>query len=216
MYSARNSINDVEAQAGTGWHDTANNKLYVHLFDDTAPPRDGTNLYLTSSGWGTADHQRRLHLAGKPDDRRRHARGPAGQHVGDRHRSQANHLARGHRRTCAAPTRWPKTSTLTTSSPADRPRRNATTRTRPLASGSVGTPTGSGRRWASALEGKTARRGRLCAAPSSIARGTAQESTARNTLEHSRFWAFPTTRSAARAPGSVIRHNVFLNGQDSI
>ena len=34
-------------------NDTANNKVYVHLFDDTAPPRDGTNLYLTSSGWGT-------------------------------------------------------------------------------------------------------------------------------------------------------------------
>ena len=53
LYSSRSSINDVEAQAGTAWHDTANNKLYVHLFDDTAPPRDGTNLYLTSSGWGT-------------------------------------------------------------------------------------------------------------------------------------------------------------------
>ena len=53
LYSARTSINAVEAQAGTAWQDTANNKLYVHLFDDTAPPRDGTNLYLTSSGWGT-------------------------------------------------------------------------------------------------------------------------------------------------------------------
>ena len=27
--------------------------MYVHLFDDTAPPSDGTNLYLTSAGWGT-------------------------------------------------------------------------------------------------------------------------------------------------------------------
>ena len=47
LYSARSSINEVEAQAGTAWHDTTNNTVYVHLFDDTAPPRDGTNLYLT-------------------------------------------------------------------------------------------------------------------------------------------------------------------------
>ena len=53
LYSARSSINDVEAQAGTAWNDTANNKVYVHLFDDTAPPTDGTNLYLMSGGWGT-------------------------------------------------------------------------------------------------------------------------------------------------------------------
>ena len=52
LYSARSSIKEVEAQAGTAWSDTANNKVYVHLFDDTAPPRDGTNLYLMSAGWG--------------------------------------------------------------------------------------------------------------------------------------------------------------------
>ena len=53
LYSARGSIDEVEAQAGTAWHDTTTNMVYVHLFDDTARPSDGTNLYLTSAGWGT-------------------------------------------------------------------------------------------------------------------------------------------------------------------
>ena len=43
----------VEAQAGTAWNDAANNKIYVHLFDDTAPPGAGTNLYLMGGSWGT-------------------------------------------------------------------------------------------------------------------------------------------------------------------
>ena len=53
LYSARSSIDEVEAQAGTAWNDTANNKVYVHLFDDTAPPGAGTNLYLMGGSWGT-------------------------------------------------------------------------------------------------------------------------------------------------------------------
>ena len=36
-----------------GRNDTANNKVYVHLFDDTAPPTDGSNLFLMGGGWGT-------------------------------------------------------------------------------------------------------------------------------------------------------------------
>ena len=91
LYSARTSINEVEAQAGTAWNDTANNKVYVHLFDDTAPPRDGTNLYLASSRLGHTDHQRRLPLAGESDHRTRDTRGPSGQYLRDGNRPQTNH-----------------------------------------------------------------------------------------------------------------------------
>ena len=108
LYSARTSIDEVEAQAGTAWHDTANNKLYVHLFDDTAPPASRNEPVSDEWRLGHADHQRRLHLAGEPDHRTRHARGPSGQHLRERHRPQANHRAGVQSSTCVAPTRWPR------------------------------------------------------------------------------------------------------------
>ena len=37
-----------------------------------------------------------------------------------------------------------------------------------------------------------------------------------NTLEHSRLWGFPNHTLGGSGTGTVIRHNVFLNGQDSI
>ena len=37
-----------------------------------------------------------------------------------------------------------------------------------------------------------------------------------NTLEHSKLWGFPNHTLGGSGRGGVIRHNVFLNGQDSI
>lgn len=44
--TAKTSIAEVEATAGTYWHDTANSLLYVHVADDTSPTNNTVIVYF--------------------------------------------------------------------------------------------------------------------------------------------------------------------------
>ncbi len=215
LYSTRNSINEVEAQAGTAWHDTANNTLYVHLFDDTAPPRDGTNLYLTSAGWGTvtisSDYIWLENLTIE------HAT-PEGLRVN----TSATGTVLKRITALAATVNLRGVDTLVEDLNVSHVIRQ---RTDPVECYDANPAFGVNECWnanasGQALsigdEGSTASSGQI------VRRAFVHRSWngvgiyGANTLEHSRLWGFPNHTLLGSGTGSIIRNNVLLNGQDSI
>ena len=214
LYSARSSINDVEAQAGTAWQDSANNKLYVHLFDDTAPPRDGTNLFLTSSGWGTVTiNGDYLWLENLTIE---HAT-PEGLRVN----TSATGTVLKRITALAAIVNLRGVNTLAEDLNVSHVIRQCTDPSEcydanpSFGVGECWNAMASGRPSPSASRTAAARAGRSSAAPTSIARGMAGESAGRTrwTLQ---VLGLPNHTLGGSGTGIVIRHNVFLNGQDSI
>ena len=86
----------------------------------------------------------------------------------------------------------------------------------PLASASAGTRTRADKRLSIGVEGSTASSGQI------VRRAYVHRSWngvgihGANTLEHSRLWGFPNHTLGGAGTGGVIRHNVFVNAQDSI
>ncbi len=215
QYSTRTSINEVEAQAGTAWHDTANNKLYVHLFDDTAPPRDGTNLYLASGGWGTltinGDY---LWLENLTIE---HAT-PEGLRVN----TSATGTVLKQITALATIVNLRGVNTLAEDLNVSHVIRQ---RTDPVECYDANPDFGVGECWNAnasgqalsiGVEGSTASSGQI------VRRAFVHRSWngvgiyGANTLEHSRFWGFPNHTLLGSGTGSIIRHNAFVNAQDSI
>ena len=210
---SRSSINDVEAQAGTAWHDTANNKLYVHLFDDTAPPRDGTNLYLTSSGWGAitinGDYIWLENLTIEQAT-------PEGLRVN----TSATGTVLKRITALAAIVDLRGTNTLAEDLNVSHVIRQ---RTDPVECYDANPAFGVGECWnangigralaigvdgnSSSSSGQIVRRAYVHRSWNGVAIHGA------NTLEHSRLWGFPNHTLGGSGTGSVIRHNVFLNGR---
>ena len=200
---------------GPAWHDTANNKLYVHLFDDTAPPRDGTNLYLTSSGWGTVTiNGDYIWLENLTIE---HAT-PEGLRVN----TSANGTVLKGITALASIVNLRGTNTLAEdlnvshvirqrTDPSMLRREPGLRRRRVLeCEWDRAGPRHRRRRQLSCSSGQIVRRAFVHRSWNGVAIHGA------NTLEHSRLWGFPNHTLGGSGTGSVIRHNVFLNGQDSI
>jgi hypothetical protein len=215
LYSARSSIKEVEAQAGTAWSDTANNKVYVHLFDDTAPPRDGTNLYLMSAGWGAVTiNGDYLWLENLTIE---HAT-PEGLRVN----TSATGTVLKRITVLAAIVNLRGTNTLAEDLNISHVIRQ---RTDPTECYDANPDFGVGECWNANATGQALAIGVEGGAESSgqvVRRAFVHRSWngggmhGANTLELSSFWGFPNHTLSGSGSGGVIRHNVFLNGQDSI
>ena len=215
LYSPRTSISEVEAQAGTSWHDTANNKLYVHLFDDTAPPRDGTNLYLASSGWGTVTiNGDYLWLENLTIE---HAT-PEGLRVN----TSATGTVLKRITALATIVTLRGVNTLAEDLDVSHVIRQ---RTDPTECYDANPSFGVGECWNANATGLALNIGVEESAASLgqiVRRAFVHRSWngvsvhGPNTLEHSRLWGFPNHTLGGSGRGGVIRHNVLLNGQDSI
>ena len=215
LYSARTSINAVEAQAGTAWQDAANNKLYVHLFDDTAPPRDGTNLYLTSSGWGTltinGDYIWLENLTIEQAT-------PEGLRVN----TSAIGTVLKKITALAASVNLRGTNTLAEDLNISHVIRQ---RTDPTECYDANPSFGVGECWNAngigvalilGVEESASSVGQVVRRAFVHRSWNGASVHGRNTLEHSRLWGFPNHTLGGSGNGGVIQHNVFLNGQDSI
>ena len=215
LYSARSSINEVEAQAGTAWHDTVNNKVYVHLFDDTAPPGAGTNLYLMGEGWGTltinGDY---LWLENLTIE---HAT-PEGLRVN----TSANRTVLKRITALASIVNLRGINTLAEDLNVSHV---IAQRTDPVECYDANPGFGVGECWNANAIGRALGIGIEASAASYgqiVRRAFVHRSWngsgvhGPNTLEHSSFWGFPNHTVSGGGTGGVIRNNVFLNGQDSI
>ena len=215
LYSARASIDEVEAQAGTAWNDAANNKMYVHLFDDTAPPGAGTNLYLMGGSWGTltinGDY---LWLENLTIE---HAT-PEGLRVN----TSANGTVLKRITALASAVTLRGTNTLAEDLDVSHFIRQ---RTDPTECYDANPGFGVGECWNANASGLALNIG-VEESRASFGQVVRRAFVHRswnggglhgpNTLEHSRFWGFPNHTMGGSGTGGVIRHNVFLNGQDSI
>ena len=215
LYSGRSSINDVEAQAGTAWHDTASNKVYVHLFDDTAPPGAGTNLYLMDDGWGTVTiNGDYLWLENLTIE---HAT-PEGLRVN----TSANGTVLKRITARAAMVNLRGINTLAEDLDVSHV---IVQRTDPVECYDANPGFGVGECWNANASGRALGIGIEDSAASYgqiVRRAFVHRSWngsgvhGPNTLEHSRFWGFPNHTVSGGGTGGVIRNNVMLNGQDSL
>jgi hypothetical protein len=213
-YTPRTSIDHVEAQHCTIWNDRANNKVYVHMCHD-GPPRDADNLYLGPSGWGTititGDYLWLENIAIEQA-------GGTGLKV--------NPSANGtvlQRITARATLIWLEgTNTLAEDIDASH---NLAQGQHPTQCYDANPEFGVGECWNAGADGWGLLIGRVRRTTSfgQVVRRAKVHRTwngamldGRNTLEESEFWGFPNHTLVASGTGGVIRHNVFLNGQDSI
>jgi hypothetical protein len=216
-YTARTSINAVEAQAGTAWTDTASNKIYVHLFDDTAPPSADSNLYITSGGWGTiaisGDYLWLENIAME------HAsQGGNGLKVN----LSANGTTLKKITARAAQVVLEGTNTLV----EDLDVSHAIMQdTHPTQCYDANPDFGQGECWNAAGNGRALIIGREDSQASFgqvVRRAFVHRSwngaalRGANTLEYSTLWGFPNHTLSASGSGTTIRHNIVLNGQDSL
>ena len=215
LYSARSSIAEVEAQAGTAWNDTANNKMYVHLFDDTAPPSDGTNLFLMGGGWGTltinGDYLWLENLSIE------HAT-PEGLRVN----TSAHGTVLKRITALAAIVNLRGINTLAEDLDISHV---IAQRTDPSECYDANPGFGVGECWNANASGRALGLG-IEASGASYGQIVRRAYVHRswngggvhgpNTLEHSSFWGFANHTLSGGGTGGVIRHNVFVNGQDSI
>ena len=214
LYSARGSIDEVEAQAGTAWHDTTTNMVYVHLFDDTAPPSDGTNLYLTSAGWGTltinGDYIWLENLTIE------HAT-PEGLRVN----TSANGTVLRRITALASTVTLRGINTIAEDLNISHVIRQ---RTDPAECYDANPAFGVGECWNANGIGQALTIGDdTGTSTGQVVRGAYVHRSwngaglsGANTLEYSSFWGFPNHTLGGGGTGGVIRNNTFVNGQDSI
>ena len=189
--------------------------VYVHLFDDTAPPGDGTNLYLTSAGWGTltinGDYIWLENLTIE------HAT-PEGLRVN----TSANGTVLRRITALAASVNLRGINTLAEDLNISHIIRQ---RTDPVECYDANPAFGVGECWnangiGQALthwrRGRHGSLGQIVRRALSIARGMASGLYGANTLEHSWFWGFPNHTLGGSGTGGIIRNNAFVNGQDSM
>jgi hypothetical protein len=213
-YTLRSSLDHVEAQHCTVFNDRANNRVYVHMCHDGAPT-DADNLYLGPSGWGSVvidgDYVWLENIAIEQ------VSGTA---------LKVNPSANGtvlKRLVARAAQVWlDGTNTLAEDLDVSHV----------IAQGQHATQCydanpdfGAGECWNAGAEGTAllvGREGRTASSGQVIRRARVHRSwnggqvNGRQTLEESQFWGFPNHTLAASGTGGVIRHNVLLNGQDSI
>ena len=215
LYSARTSINEVEAQAGTAWNDTTNNKIYVHLFDDTAPPTDGTNLYLMSGGWGTitinGDY---IWLEAITIE---HAT-PTGLVLN----RSANGTILKRITALASSISLEGTNTVAEDLDISHVIRQRTDSTEcydanpDFGQGECWNANGIGQALNIGMENSAASFGQIVRRAFLHRSWNGAGIHGPNTLEHSKLWGFPNHTFGGGGVGVTIRHNVFVNGQDSI
>ncbi len=213
-FTGRSSIDQVEAHHCTIWNDRANNKVYVHMCHD-GPPRDADNLYLASNRLGHGRHQRRLPVAREHRDRTGRRHRPAGEHVGEWHGAAADRGAR-------VKVWLEGTNTLAEDldvghviSQGLHP--NQCYDANPdFGAGECWNAAGNGRALLVGRERRTTSFGQIVRRAKIHRSWNGARVDGRNTLEQSILWGFPNHTLEASGTGGVFRHNVFLNGQDSI
>jgi hypothetical protein len=213
-YTPRSSIEQVEAHHCTIWNDQSSNKVYVHMCHD-GPPRDADNFYLSSGGWGTVvingDYLWLENIAIE-------------QTIGTG--LKVNPSANGtvlKRIAARAAQVWLEgTNTLAEDLDVSHV---ITQGLHPNQCYDANPDFGAGECWNAAGEGRAlliGRQGRATSFGQVVRRAKVHRSwngarlDGRHTLEESTFWGFPNHTLEASGTGGVIRHNVFLNGQDSI
>jgi hypothetical protein len=212
-YTVRSSIDEVEAQHCTFWNDRSNNKIHVHMCHD-GPPADADNLYLGSAGWGTVvingDYLWLENLAIEQT-----------QGTGLKVNPSANGTVLKRIAARASQVWLEGTNTLA----EDLDVSHVISQGRSTQCYDANPDFGVGECWNASAEGTALLIGRATTTTSFgqvVRRAKVHRSwngglvDGRQTLEESEFWGFPNHTLTATGTGGVIRHNVFLNGQDSI
>jgi hypothetical protein len=216
-YANRTSVDQVEAQHCTHWNDTANNKIYVHTCDDGRPSHIN-NLYLSSGNWGSViingDH---LWLENIGIEQ---ASSNAGG--GLRVNTSADRTVLRKIAARAADVTLFGTNTIAEDldighvivqgiDPTECYDANPA-----FGVGECWNAAGQGAALLIGVEGTSASFGQV------VRRARVHRSwngggvRGPNTLEHSSFWGLANHALGARGTGGVIRHNTFVNAQDSI
>ena len=213
-YTARSSIAQVEAQHCTIWNDRSNNKVYVHMCHD-GPPADADNLYLGSSGWGSVvingDYLWLENLAIEQTSG-----------TGLKVNPSANGTVLKRIAARASQVWLEGTNTLAEVLDVGHVIAQGLP---PTECYDANPDFGAGECWNAGGEGTALLIGRYRSTSSSgqvVRRAKVHRSwngshmDGSQTLEDSEFWGFPNHTLTGSGKGLVIRHNVFLNGQDSI
>ena len=213
-FTARASVAEVEAQHCTFWPDRANGFVYVHMCHD-GPPSDADNVYLGPSGWGSivinGDHLTLENIAIEQ------VTGTA---------LKVNPSATGtilRSVTARASQVWLEgVNTLA----EDLDVSHVITQGRhPTQCYDANPEFGRGECWNASGDGRAlliGRQGRETSSGQIVRRARVHRSwngariDGRHTLEGSIFWGFPNHTLEASGTGANIRHNAFVNGQDSL
>jgi hypothetical protein len=213
-YTPRTSIEAVEAQHCTIFNDRTNNKVYVHMCHD-GPPREADNLYLASSGWGmitiNGDYLWLENIAIE-------------QAVGLGLRVNTSSNGTVLRRIQARASQVWLEGTNTLAEDLDIGHVIAQG-THPTQCYDANPDFGAGECWNAGGDGRAllvGRERRTTSFGQIVRRARIHRSwngarvDGRNTLEYSTLWGFPNHSLEASGTGGVFRHNIILNGQDSI
>lgn len=213
-FTLRASVAEVEAQHCTYWPDRANGFVYVHMCHD-GPPADADNVYLGPSGWGSVvingDYLTLEHIAIEQ------VTGTA---------LKVNPSAMGtilRNVTARAAQVWLEgVNTLA----EDLDISHVITQGKhPTQCYDANPDFGKGECWNASGDGRAlliGRQGRDSSTGQIVRRARIHRSwngarmDGRHTLEGSTFWGFPNHTLEASGTGGNIRHNVFVNGQDSL
>jgi hypothetical protein len=212
-FTARTSIDTVEAQHCTFWNDRQNDVVYVHMCHDGAPA-DADNVYLGSAGWGSViingDYLTLENIAIEQVTGTALKVNPSSQGTILR-----NVAAR------AAQVWLEGVNTLAEDLDISH---QITQGTHPTQCYDANPDFGRGECWNASGDGRAllvGRQGRDASTGQVVRRARVSRSwngariDGRQTLEASTFWGFPNHTLEASGTGVTIRDNVFLNGQDS-
>jgi hypothetical protein len=213
-YSPRSSIDLVEAQHCTFLNDRTNNRVYVHMCHD-GPPADADNLHLGAAGWGSVvidgDYLWLENLALEQIGGTALKVNPA-----------ANGTVLKRVAARAAQVWLEGTNTLAEDLEISHV---ITQGTHPTQCYDANPDFGVGECWNASGNGRAllvGRQERTTSQGQVVRRARIHRSwngarvDGRHTLEESTFWGFPNHSLEVSGSGGVIRHNVFLNGQDSM
>jgi hypothetical protein len=213
-FTARTSVDTVEAQHCTFWHDRQNDVVYVHMCHDGAPA-EADNVYLGSAGWGSVvingDHLTLENIAIEQVTGTALKVNPSAQGTILR-----NVTAR------AAQVWLEGVNTLAEDLDISH---HITQGSHATQCYDANPDFGRGECWNASGEGRAlliGRQGRDTSSGQVVRRARVSRSwngariDGRQTLEASTFWGFPNHTLEASGTGVAIKDNVFLNGQDSI
>ena len=213
-YTGRSSVDQVEAQHCTFWHDTRSAVVYVHMCHD-GKPEGPDQLYLSPSGWGAVvingDNLTLENVAIE------HVNGTG---------LKVNPSADGtvlRRITARAAQVWLEgVNTLAEDLDISHV---ITQGTHPTQCYDANPDFGAGECWNAGGDGRAllvGRERRTTSFGQVVRRAKVHRSwngarvDGRQTLQHSTIWGFPNHALEASGTGGVFRHNVILNAQDSI
>lgn len=213
-YTPRASVDQVEGQHCTIWNDRSSNKVYVHMCHD-GPPSDADNFYLATAGWGTVvidgDYLWLENIAIE-------------QAVGTGLKVNPSSNGTVLRKIAARASQVWLEGTNTVADDIEVSHVIAQG-LHPTQCYDANPDFGAGECWNAGADGRAlliGRERRTTSFGQVVRRAKVHRSwngarvDGQNTLEYSTFWGFPNHSLEVSGTGAVVRHNVFVNGQDSI